>query len=186
MKRMTAVLVLICLLCGCSGDNRGITRAMSLRQRILSASECRFGAEITADYGNLVYTFSMDCVMDSSGDVSFTVQEPESLSGIRGEIADEGGKLTFEDTALNFPILSEDMPSPVSASWILMKTLRSGYLRAAGKDDALLKLTIDDSYQDDALQLDIWINEQDVPVCGDILYNGMRIIAVSVKDFRIV
>ncbi len=38
-----------------------------------------------------------------------------------------------------------------------MKTLRSGYITSAGMDGGRLRLTIDDSYEDDALHLDIWL-----------------------------
>ena len=54
-----------------------------------------------------------------------------------------------------------------------------------GEDDGLLRLTIDDCYQEDALQLDIWVNGEDQPVLADILHNGSRILSVKVKDFQI-
>lgn len=157
---------------------------MDLRVKLLS-SGCTFDAEITADYGDEIYTFFVACEGDSQGNLAFTVTRPDSIAGITGVIGQEGGKLTFDDTALTFPLLADDQLSPVSAPWILLKTLRGGYLTAAGMEEDLLRLTIDDSYEEDALQLDIWLDGQDCPVRADILYDGRRILALTVTNFQI-
>ena len=185
MKRMVLVLAVACLICGCSRNNDHMERAISLRQRILAAESCRFDAQITADYGDKQYAFDVRCTVNALGEVSFDTTAPETIQGIRGTISETGGKLTFEDTALSFPLLAEGLPSPVSAPWLLMKTLRSGYLTAVGMEEQLLRLTIHDSYQSDALQLDIWIDNQDSPVCADVLQEGRRILAIKVSNFQI-
>lgn len=184
MKRFAVVVLLICFLCGCSSGDTELNRVISLRQRLLNSSGCCFETEVTADYGDELYSFSMDCTMDAQGKVSFTVQKPESLSGISGSISDVGGNLIFSDTALAFPLMADEQLSPVSAPWVLIKTLRSGYIKAAGREDGMLRVTIDDSYQEDALQLDIWITEEDSPVRAEILHNGSRILSLSVGKFR--
>ena len=83
-----------------------------------------------------------------------------------------------------FPLLAEGQVSPVSAPWLLMKTLRSGYLTSCGTEDGTLRLSIDDSYEDDALHLDIWLNEEELPKHGEILWQGRRILSVAVENFR--
>lgn len=183
MKRICVFLVLVCLFSGCRSQNRELERALALRQQML-ASQCRFDAEITADYGDKLYQFSVQCTVDAEGNLDFTVTSPESLSGIRGNISEAGGKLTFDETALYFPLLADQQLSPVSAPWILTKTLRSGYLTSAGAEGDLVRLSIDDSYQEDALNLDIWINGEDKPVQADILHNGTRILSVKVDEFH--
>jgi len=122
--------------------------------------------------------------MDTQGKISFTVTKPESLSGICGSISDVGGNLIYEDTALAFPLMADEQLSPVSAPWLLIKTLRSGYIKAVGREDGMLRVTIDDSYQQDALQLDIWMTEEDSPVRAEILHNGSRILSLSVSNFQ--
>ena len=82
--------------------------------------------------------------------------------------------------------MAEDQVTPVSGPYLLLKTLRGGYVRSVGQEDDLLRVTIDDSYEEDALQLDIWMNEKNLPVRGEILYDGRRIIIMVVSDFRIV
>ena len=111
---------------------------------------------------------------------------PDTIADITGRIDGGEGKLTFRDTALAFPLLAEDQLSPVSGPWIFYQTLRSGYLTAAGMEDDLLRLTIDDSYADDALTLDIWLDKQDNPIRAEILYDGCRILTLDIENFQIV
>ena len=184
MKRIGILFILLLMLTGCSETQNRIDRAVELRSRLLRSS-CSFTAEVTADYGDKVYKFTIACSGDAQGNLTFEVAEPESIAGITGTITGEGGFLTFDDAALQFDLLADDQVTPVSAPWILLKTLRGGYLTAAGDDGDLLRVTIDDSYEDDALQLDIWLDGENNPVRADILYDGRRILSLNVSDFQI-
>lgn len=186
MKRVFLTGILLLFLTGCDSSSTEIERGMALRTKLLQADSCTFEVDITADYGDKLHTFSMSCQGNDQGDVSFTVTAPETISGITGTIAKEKGSLTFVDKALYFELLADEQLSPVSAPWILLKTLRSGYLTSACIEDGSLRLTIDDSFEDDALQLDIWMDEQDIPKRAEILYDGKRILSLDVKSFVIV
>lgn len=182
MKRVVAVVLLVLLLSGCGGASGEMNRCLMLREKLQKGS-CSFAAKITADYGDKLYTFMLDCEADEKGNLSFTVKEPESISGIAGRINGEKGQLIFDDTALSFPLMADGQVTPVSAPWLLLKTLRCGYLSSAGKDGEYLRLCMDDSYRDDALHLDIWINGDNVPVRTEILYGGRKILSVEVASF---
>jgi len=184
MKKLAAILLCLFLLTGCIGNNEDLERAMGLRAKLLSGG-CSFGVEITADYGDELYTFSMNCTGDSSGKVDFSVTAPDTISGIAGSISKGEGKLTFDDTAVEFPLLADGQVAPISAPWLLLKTLQGGYLTAAGMEGQPLRLTVDDSYEEDALQLDIWLNGENVPVRADILYGGRRILTLKVTNFQL-
>lgn len=185
MKKLAVLLVILLTLTGCSRDDRQLNRAMELRSSLLSCQACTFEADITADYGDILHEFSLACQTDAQGNLSFTVIRPESISGITGTITAEGGKLTFDDVALHFELLAEDQISPISAPWILIRTLMGGYVRAYVQEGDLLHLTIDDSYEEGALQLDIWLNEQNIPIQAEILFEGRRIVTMDVENFQI-
>lgn len=185
MKKTAALLVIALILTGCAKGDSELERGMELRTKLLRASGVVFDAEITADYGDKLQQFSMSCQADGQGNVHFAVTDPQTIAGITGEIAEGSGVLTFEDTALHFELLTDEQLSPVSAPWILIKTLRSGYLKSAGMEEELLRLTIDDSYEEDALQLDVWLNEADVPLRAEILYDGKNILSLTVSSFQI-
>ena len=185
MKRITAVLITIVILTGCTGKRDELDRAMKLRASLLGCLGCSFDVTITADYGDEVHQFAMSCQSEGRGDLQFTVTQPESIAGITGTISSGEGKLTFDDVALQFPLLADEQVTPVSGPWILMKTLLGGYLTAANEEEDLLHLTINDSYEEDALQMEIWLNTDDLPVNAEILYDGRRIVTMTVENFQI-
>ena len=177
------IFAVLLLLTGCVSPDKDLERGMELRSRLLEAQQCSFDVKITADYGDKLCVFSVACRGNGDGSLDFTLKEPESISGITGKLSEGDGKLTFGDVALQFDPLAEGLVSPVSASWIFFNTLRSGYLTAAGMEDALLRLTINDSYADDALQLDIWLDGENRPVRAEILHKNRRIISMDVTNF---
>ena len=184
MKRIGLVLCVF-LLAGCSWKEKELDRAMELRTRLLNASECSFRAEITADYGDKVHSFTMDNLSGGDGNVRFEVVKPDSIAGITGSIGHSGGELTFDDTALAFPLMADGQLAPVCAPWLLMKTLQSGYLTSAGMEGELLRITIDDRYEENALTADIWVNDENVPVRAEFCWQGRSILTILVEDFRI-
>ena len=110
---------------------------------------------------------------------------PDTISGIGGRLSGSGGEILFEDTALAFELLAEEQLSPVSAPWIFLKTLRSGCMTSVCREDDLLRLSVDDSYEEDPLRLDIWLDAENRPVNADILYDGRRILSLGVENFEI-
>lgn len=185
MKKAGVILILMLYLTGCAKGNSELERGMALRSKLLQADGAAFEIDITADYGDKLHQFSMSCQSDDKGNVEFTVTSPETIAGITGTISEGTGALTFDDTALYFDLLTDEQLSPVSSPWILIKTLRSGYLRAAGMEGERLRLTIDDSYEEDALQLDIWLNGSDLPERAEVLYDGKNILSLAVRSFQI-
>ena len=184
MKKLLCFLIIAVMLCGCSGGSDLTDRAMALRGKLQAASGCVFDATVTADYGDKTYTFAMGCRVDADGNLSFTVKEPENIAGISGVIDNSGGKLTFDDHMLAFPMLADGQVTPISGPWILMKTLLGGYLTAVSEEDDLLHLTIHDSYEEDALQMEIWLDGENAPVCAEIFYDGRRIVTMTIENFQ--
>lgn len=185
MKRWVALLLTFIILTGCTGKGDEMDRCMALRAKLLACDGCTFDTVVTADYGDEIQTFSLRCEGTSEGKLGFQVLEPESIEGITGRFSGGKGELTFEDVALSFPLLADGQVTPVSAPWILLKTLLGGYLTACTMEDDLLRLTINDSYEDDALQLEIWLDSQDRPIQAEIIYDNRRIITMQVESFEI-
>lgn len=185
MKKWVISLLMLLCLTGCS-PNAEIERGMTVRTSLLQADGCSFDVQILADYGDKSYEFSEGCSFDSQGNMSFTVKAPQSIEGIAGTVNSTEGKLTFEDTALYFDPMTDDQVSPVTAPWILVKTLRSGNLTSACEEDSFLRLTLEDSFAENPLLVDVWLDSANQPVRGEILYDGRRILSLNVVNFRIV
>lgn len=182
MKRWIGILLIMVLLCGCAADDTQMDRALNLRGK-LQRSSVAFDADLVADYGDKTYAFSTHCEADTMGNMTFTVTNPETIAGISGTLSKGNGKLTFDDKLLAFDLLADGLISPVSGPWVMLETLRSGYLTSCGLDADGLRLSIDDSYAEKALHLDIWIDGQDQPKYCEILWNGRRLLSMTVSSF---
>lgn len=183
MKKLIS-LVLLVLLAGCAFQDN-VDKAIALRQQLLNSKGCKFDAEITADYSDKLYTFAMKCTADSNGNVDFCITSPETIAGIEGNINAENGQLRFDDQILVFDLLTEELITPISTPWLLLKTLRGGYIDAAGIDGDLYRVQIDDSYEDDPLRLDIWLNADNQPSCADVFHDGRRVVSIKLENFQL-
>lgn len=185
MKKLLPLLAVLALLAGCSAEPVEMNRALALRTKLLQASTCTFNAEITADCGEDLYTFGMHCMADEKGEITFQVTKPDSISGITGTLSQQGGALTFDSTALQFELLADGRLSPVSAPWVLMQALRGGYITSAGTEDDQIRLSVNDSFDYDALNLDIWLDGENLPKRAEICCDGKRILTLSVENMVI-
>ncbi len=185
MKQIFCVMLTLLVLTGCGGADASMEPVLVLRQK-LQEKGCSFDAVITADYGDKTYTFAMEVRSDAHGNLSFTVNEPQTISGITGRIEKGRGEITFDGMALAFEMLADEQLSPVSAPWILIGALRGGYILSCGQDAAHTRVTLHDSYESDAMTVDIWLDENNIPIHGEILWKERKILTVEIEKFAIV
>lgn len=183
MKRFVLLFVCAFLLIGCRKNNEDIDRALAFRQDLLKQNGCRFNCDLSADYGDVLYQFSLSCEADSSGALHFTVTNPESISGINGTIAKNGANIKFDDTVLGFPILSEDLPTPLSGPYLFLNALRGGYIRACEIQDKRMQLTIADTYEDNSIVMNIGFDGQEKPISCEFIWQGRRILSMQISSF---
>lgn len=185
--RITAVILLCCcLLTGCKAEDQLLDKALALRESILTSSRCAFTAVITADYSNAIYTFQIDCEEDSMGNVmAFTVTDPDSISGITGQISRENAALTFDDRVLVFSKLAEEQLVPVTGPWIFLHALKSGYLTGCGREVDGYCIYLDDSYEENLLYLQIYTDDSFVPTRAEIIYKDRRVLTMDIKNFTL-
>lgn len=171
--------MLLLFLTGCA-DTR--ENPLTLRENLLSEG-CVFQGEITADYGDTLSRFTLDCRCDPQGDVTFSVAAPESIQGITGRLSAGKGTLTFDGTGLSFPLLADGQLSPVSAPWILTRAMRGGYIRSTGKEGELTRITMDDSFAENPIQVDLWL-EGATPIRAELCYKGEKILSMLLREYR--
>ena len=101
---------------------------------------------------------------------------------VRGTVRDTEGTVEFDDTVLAFPLMADGRLSPLSGPWVVLKAIRSGCILAAGREGELVHVTIDDSYADNALTVDLWLEEGQVEE-AEIAWEGRRCLSISFDDF---
>lgn len=182
--RLAAIICVVFLFTGCKGNGDALSRTMTLRNRVLEGDGCSFHATVTADYGEQIYVFRMECQSDKDGNLSFRVIEPATIAGISGTISGSGGAITFDDKVLAFRTIADGLITPVSAPWLFVKTLRSGYLKDTAETEDGYEISIDDSYAEESLQLRIR-TAGDSPCFAEIFWQGRRILTIAVEKFSI-
>lgn len=170
---------------GCNGTGGYLDQALALRESVLSGNGISFDVCVIADYGEKLYSFSLKCTADTDGNTAFTVTEPDTISGISGVVSESGGKITFDDKILVFELLADGQITPVSAPWLLVHTLRSGYISGCGSDGEGIHIQFDDSYEDDSLRLDLWTGDNGQPKHAEILWQSRRIVSMKIENFTI-
>ncbi|MBR3978069.1 MAG: hypothetical protein IKJ94_00405 [Oscillospiraceae bacterium] len=160
-------------------------QALKFRNSLQQASSVSLDAVITADYESIIHTFKMNCLWDTGDQMKFTVLEPDSISGIAGTISQESGKILFDDKALFFETMADGQVSPISATWLMMRAMKSGYIKGAGSSEGGYLVQLDDSYNENALNLNLQLNEACEPMSAEIFYDGRRVVSISVENFKI-
>ena len=184
--RLIAFVLTLCMLSGCTPKEDNIDKHMAFRKTLLEASSCSFETTVTAYISDAVYQFQLTCATDKSSNLTFTVTDPESISGISGIISQDKSAITFDDTVLAFPVLADGQFSPVSGPWIFYSTLCSGYLRGCTKTDDGYLLTVDDSYDENSLRLEIETDPQCVPIRAEIYYQEKLALSLTIRNFSVV
>lgn len=177
-----AFLCILLFLCGCQKFQSSMDAAYSLRDQLINSDGCSFQATVTADYSEKLYAFTMECQTDRDGNLHFTVTQPETIAGITGQVSAKGGNITFDDRILAFQTIADGQVSPVSAPWLLVNTLRSGYLKACAATDSGMEISIDDSYGEEPLHLKV-ITQEQLPTSAEIFWQGRRVLTVNVEKF---
>ena len=187
MKKLIALCigVCLCLLGGCSASEELPTQnAIDFRTALMGAKGCRFTAEVTADYGDKVYVFSLQSeTMD--GETSLQVLSPENIAGIQATISADGAELEFDSVALTFGKLANGYVSPVSVPWLLEQCWQSAYIAYAGADEEYDRVTYLRGYNEEELSVDTWFLNQ-TPVYAEVVWNDVRCLQVTIKDFQLI
>ena len=183
MKVMVLLLVLG-LMTGCRSSDQRDDCGLKLRESLIASNSCTFHSVITADYGSKVYTFQLDNTWDNN-ELHFTVTDPKTICGISGTMSEDQAELTFDDIVLAFPPLSEGMLSPISAPWIFIKGLYSGYIAGFSDSSSGVYMYIDDTYEETPLKLEIRLNQDGIPVQVEYIWQNRRILTADIQDFTI-
>lgn len=134
MRRpICALMMTLVLLTGCSraGQGTGCSAeelALNIRTEYLAMTACRVSADITADYGQRVYEYSMDISWQKGGETRLTVTAPENIAGITARIQDGKSYLEYDGASLETGVLSGTGLSPIEVVPAALNYILSGYM----------------------------------------------------------
>lgn len=169
--------------CGCAREDSGLQKALDLRSLLLSRGQYGFSVDVTCDYGESVFAFSADCITQEDG-VRIRLTQPETLSGIEAFCGREDVGILFDDTLVSLGKLADGNLAPLQAPYLFRKALESEYISCTGRDADALRVTYLLGYDDEELQLDVWLDEKNnLPLRAEITYEGRSVLRALITDF---
>ena len=114
--------------CGLTEVSEAEELALAIRGEFLELAACSADLEITADYGQRVYEYTISLSYEQEGDTVLTVLEPEEVSGITARISDGETSLEFDGIRLETGPLPGDGLSPIEGLPALLTCAREGYI----------------------------------------------------------
>ena len=132
-KRLCALMMILFLLTGCSGGDKegGYSAeelALSIRAEYLAMTECSTTVDITADYGQRVYEYTLDVAWQKNGETVLTVVAPEKIAGVTARIKAGSARLEYDGASIETGMLSAEGLSPMEAVPAILEYIFSGFI----------------------------------------------------------
>lgn len=128
------LLLPVILLCGCTGEQEDNDLALQLRADFLDRTGCAGTMEVTADYGQRVYQYTVTFSGNEKDGLSLVITAPEEVAGITATIAQGQTFLTFDGVQLETGPLNETGLSPLDALPAFLTAMESGYIAETGTE----------------------------------------------------
>lgn len=196
MRRITCALMMtLVLLTGCSGRGQGNGRsaeelALSIRTEYLAMTACNAAVDITADYGQRVYEYSMDISWKKDGETRLTITAPQNIAGITARIRDGNTCLEYDGASLETGALSGVGLSPIEVVPATLNYILSGYIGTCDfetvDDRELLWFCCRDPEADPGVgtEASFWFDpETHVLTRAEILSDGYCVVRCVFREF---
>lgn len=137
IRTVCAQMMTLCLLlsaCARSGGKGAEELALAIRAEYIGMNACAGQMEVTADYGERAYEYTMDFTYEKDGELVLTVVEPENIKGITARVSENSTALEFDGTRLETGPLSDEGLSPIDALPALLDYVREGCIAETGME----------------------------------------------------
>lgn len=188
------MMILCLLLSACGGGDAGNDAdqlALDIRAEYLAMAGCTARMDLTADYGERVYAYTLDLSYEKEGETTLTVAAPEEVAGVTVRISGEGASLEYDGVSLETGPLDPGGLSPVSAPSFLLRGAIEGFIAETGLEAAretdCLRMTCRDpeAQAGTGTELILWFDAAGHGlVKGEISVDGARVIDCSFTEFE--
>lgn len=188
------VLMISLLLSGCQaagGANSPQEQALIIRGEYLESAGCTAKLDVTADYGQRVYTYTVD-VSVAEEETVLTVADPQELAGVIARVNGTDSWLEYDGAVLETGPLDGDGLTPLSAVPALLESARSGFidscnLETLGNRAALRVLCRDPELPaGQGRETTLWFDVQTHALArGEIAVEGRQVILCEFLQFSL-
>lgn len=186
MKRVTPILMIILLLCACSGTDGEESGPASeaLKEYYQTLESAQYTVTQQTDFGDRVMDFRFTYSFSREGDDTLEVLAPEAISGIRASLAGEGARIEFEGLVLDLGKLPGTGLSPLEVLPFLIDQWRNGYVSSEGREElggrACLRVAYKTTQSGVAVEHHAWFDEEThTPVRAELFFDGAQVVACT-------
>lgn len=179
-------MLLLCLLCACAGKRtENLQAPVDFRASLLQAGGCSLRLEGTADVGDRVCAFGLDCVFRADGSAEMTLCQPETLAGITARVDGGTGSLRYDDVCVTFGLPEDARLSPMAAPASLLKAWLEGCIASAGAEGAGRRVVYEVGWEDDAYRAETVFNAEGLPVRAELALDGRVLCRLEISEFHL-
>ena len=193
-KRLCALMMTLVLplsACGgATGESGAETMALDVRAKYLEMTACAGHMELTADYGQRVYTYGVDVTWAREGETLLTLTSPESVAGLTAHISQGETALEYDGVMVETGELNADGLTPVDAVPALLAYAQEGFMAECVLEDwdgeERLHVTCRDPEKDpgQGTEAQLWFQPDTAAlVRGEISSDGFTVIVCEVSGF---
>ena len=191
-KRICALMIfLTCFLTACAGGkNEPEELLQQVRGHYLELSACGGHAEVTADYGQRVYTYGIDFTWAREGETRLVLTAPENVAGAVAHIEAGETALEFDGVMLETGALDNAGLTPIDVLPTLLTYAREGFVSACvleGEEgQKRLRMTCSDPEKSpgQGVEADLWFDAAAFTLLrGEMSVDGVTVIQCDVTDF---
>lgn len=175
--------------CGAAMETDAMDKALDMRTEWLAGSGIQTTCDVTADYGDLIYTYSLRMEGQAESG-SLTVLQPEELAGASVSWWNEELLLTYDGVSLETGDLSEDGLSPTDGLPLVLTAIDSGGILDAwfdtmGEEELLVVLIAnpDPDYSEEST-VTLWADPKDYALRqASVAWEGREVLRFDFSEF---
>lgn len=183
-------LLLLAALCGCVGEQSDNDLALELRGDFLSREGCSGTMDLTADYGQRVYTYTVEFSGTKQDGTTMVLTAPEEVAGITAKIVQGQTSLEYDGVQVETGPLNSDGLSPMDALPAFLAAMESGYMAETGSEmlgeTEVLRICCRDPELDpgQGLETVLWFDKaQKTLLQGEVRSDGATVIRCAFSAF---
>ena len=188
VQKMTLALAFGVLLTACGGNTPSAeAKVQEMRAIYQSMEGISAAAEITADYGERLYTYSVSVEGNSSAG-TMAVQEPENIAGTVLQWSEEKTSLNYENVTLETGAISDSGLSPADAFPAILAACRGGSIKECclEEEETVLYAELENP-EEETCTVTCWFDAETYALHrAELAESGVRVITLDFADFTII
>lgn len=185
LKYVCAIMAMLVLLTSC-GTKATENSAERIREKYKDLESIKLSADITADFGDRVGTYSITYEL-SGGTGVITIEKPAEIAGITAKITAGSSTLEYDGLILETGKLAGTALTPIDAVPTMLDTWAGGYMTDMGTErrDGVkcIRLTYSQTIDESAVEQQAWFDAETLaPVRAETLIDGKLVITCEFTE----